>query len=101
MTKVRQSFSLAASILLGMGLISVLPAPAVHAQSPASISLSERILFADLAAEQAVGGGHPVAVIRSRLNGISVWKVTIDSHGRYWQVFVNTNTYAVVKTVRL
>ncbi len=98
----RKKFSLAASVILASGLMTVLPAQ-IHAQSsaPASISLSERILFADLAAENAVGGGHPVAVTRGRLNGTDVWKVNIDYKGQYWQVFVNQNNYSVLKTMRV
>ena len=98
----RKKMHFAAALMLSSGLTAMLPDD-VHAAnlSPASISLSERILFADLAAEKAVGGGHPVAIARTRLNGIDVWRVSIDRKGQYWWVFVDTHSYRVLKTVRI
>lgn len=96
----RKTFLLPAALAIGLVVVAPQSASA-HSLSLASISLSERIMFADLAAKKAVPGGHPTAIARKVFNGSPVWRVTIARGGRYWWVVVNTETFSVVKTLRI
>lgn len=95
----KKLIGLSAGFLLALGYGTMAPVVASAAHSP--ISLSERVMFADQAAKRAVPGAHPTAVTRARLNGIPVWKVTMERGGKFWLVVVNGQTYSVMNTTKI
>ncbi len=65
------------------------------------LPLSERIQYADIAAKNAVGGGHVTSLSADTVQGQEVWKVTVSHQGQKMQVVLLQSNDSVLSTTQV